>query len=66
VTSNEVVIGGTDTAQPSIAVEGKEELSRSISEQDIRNRAYWIYLQRGAQPGCELEDWLQAERELCA
>ena len=30
----------------------------------IRNRAYEIYLQRGAQPGYEVEDWLQAEREL--
>jgi hypothetical protein len=30
----------------------------------IRDRAYEIYLQRGAQPGHELEDWLQAEREL--
>ena len=25
---------------------------------------YDIYLERGAQPGCEVEDWLQAEREL--
>ena len=66
MTSNEVTIGRTNTAQPSIAVEGKEELSRSISEQEIRDRAYEIYLQRGAQPGCELEDWLQAERDLCA
>jgi hypothetical protein len=33
-------------------------------EHEIRVRAYEIYLARGAQPGCELEDWLQAEREL--
>ena len=26
--------------------------------------AYEIYLQRGAQPGYEVEDWHQAEREL--
>jgi len=36
----------------------------STREQEIRNRAYEIYLQRGAQPGYEVEDWLQAEREL--
>jgi predicted ester cyclase len=36
----------------------------STREQGIRNRAYEIYLQRGAQPGYEVEDWLQAEREL--
>jgi monoterpene epsilon-lactone hydrolase len=41
-------------------------LSQSLQgrEQKIRDRAYEIYLRRGAQPGYELEDWLQAEREL--
>jgi hypothetical protein len=32
--------------------------------EEIRRRAYEIYLQRGAEPGLELEDWLQPEREL--
>ena len=31
--------------------------------EDIRRRAYEIYLERGEQPGRELDDWLQAERE---
>ena len=31
---------------------------------DIRLRAYEIYLERGSLPGKELDDWLQAEREL--
>jgi len=30
---------------------------------DIRRRAYEIYLERGGLQGRELEDWLQAERE---
>lgn len=30
----------------------------------ISLRAYEIYEQRGCAPGCELEDWLQAEREM--
>ncbi len=34
------------------------------SEAEIRERAYQIFLNRGAQPGRELDDWLQAEREL--
>jgi hypothetical protein len=38
----------------------------STREEEIRRRAYEIYLERGAQPGLELEDWLQAERELTA
>ena len=35
-------------------------------EHEISGRAYELYLARGAQPGRELEDWLQAERELMA
>jgi hypothetical protein len=44
----------------------RESLLHSSREQEIRNRAYEIYLQRGGQSGYELEDWLQAERELTA
>jgi len=32
--------------------------------EQIRLRAYEIYLERGSLPGNELDDWLQAEREL--
>lgn len=32
---------------------------------EIAARAHEIYLARGAAPGGELDDWLQAERELC-
>ena len=31
---------------------------------EIRIRAYEIYVERDGQPGDELSDWLQAEREL--
>jgi hypothetical protein len=31
---------------------------------DIRVRAYEIYLERGEQPGREQDDWLEAERQL--
>ena len=50
--------------QPETKAEEREVLPRSTREQEIRFRAYEIYLQRGGQPGSELEDWLQAEREL--
>ena len=30
----------------------------------IKLRAYHIYLERGARPGNEFDDWLRAEREL--
>jgi len=38
----------------------------ALPEHEIRTRAYELYLARGAEPGRELEDWLQAEREFTA
>ena len=57
-------IGSTDSTRPGRAVEERERLLHSTGEQEIRDRTYEIYLLRRAQPGYELEDWLQAEREL--
>jgi hypothetical protein len=34
------------------------------SEEQIRARAFELYLERGRQPGHEVDDWLQAEFEL--
>jgi NADPH:quinone reductase-like Zn-dependent oxidoreductase len=45
---------------------GKIVLRVASGEHEIRTRAYELYLARGAQPGRELEDWHQAERELTA
>jgi len=36
------------------------------SEEDIRNRAYHRFLERGGGHGMDFEDWLEAERELKA
>jgi hypothetical protein len=36
------------------------------SYDSIAKRSYEIYLERGAQPGHEVEDWLAAEAELTA
>jgi hypothetical protein len=38
----------------------------TFTETDLRHRAYDIYLKRGPNPGNEIGDWLQAERELRA
>jgi hypothetical protein len=38
----------------------------TITENDLRRRAYEIYLERGPKPGNQIGDWLQAERELKA
>lgn len=34
------------------------------SQEEIRRRAYEIYLERDGLPGDALDDWLRAEREL--
>jgi Protein of unknown function (DUF2934) len=39
-------------------------VGNSARGEEIRRRAYEIYLERGGQPGRDLDDWLQAEREL--
>ena len=46
-----------------IGLEERAGLVHSTREQEIRIRAYEIYLQRGGQPGHELEDWLRAGLE---
>ena len=38
--------------------------NHAVNHREIRRRAYEIYLEHGGLPGCELEDWLQAEYEL--
>jgi hypothetical protein len=64
VASKAKTIASTDLTQPGSGVEEKGRILQSTREQEIRNRTYEIYLRRGAQPGYEVEDWLQAEREL--
>jgi hypothetical protein len=39
-------------------------VSPSARHEEIRIRAYEIYIERDGQPGDELSDWLQAEREV--
>ncbi len=43
---------------------GEVSVRNSARDDEIRRRAYEIYLERGEQPGRELDDWLQAEGEL--
>ena len=40
--------------------------TRTPATEEIATRAYEIYLARGGSHGADVEDWLQAERELTA
>jgi hypothetical protein len=53
------------TQPPVTSTQGEQSsLGKPACEEEIRRRAYEIYLECGEQPGRELDDWLQAEREL--
>jgi hypothetical protein len=57
--------GSTESQPTSVKAVPEEASTRnSARDEEIRRRAYEIYLERGEEPGRELEDWLQAEREL--
>jgi hypothetical protein len=42
----------------------KEIVESQPTQEEIRQRAYEIHVSRGDSPGDELQDWLEAEREL--
>jgi hypothetical protein len=52
--------------QAAPAVAHGSEVVVAVPEAEIARRAFEVYCARGGQPGRELEDWLQAERELMA
>jgi len=56
----------TGTKKQSVAAQEpiKQAPAHEPGEEEIRRRAYEIYLARGGAPGHEIEDWLQAESEL--
>jgi hypothetical protein len=54
---------GSHATRTQAAERGEASVVNSARDEVIRRRAYEIYLERGEQPGGELDDWLQAERE---
>ena len=65
------VRGGNRGGNPSASdILGKQSEYTDLSsghaptDKEIQLRAYWIHLDRGGQHGYDLDDWLEAEREL--
>jgi hypothetical protein len=56
---------GRDAMQRSAtsAAPGVAQPDAAAQEDEIRRRAYEIYLSRGDAPGSDIDDWLAAERE---
>ena len=42
----------------------RRRTDRVVADSDVERRAYELYLERGGEHGHDLDDWLQAEREL--
>ncbi len=43
---------------------GEQPIKNAPAPEEIRQRAYEIHIERGGFYGCDLDDLLQAEREL--
>jgi len=54
----------TPEAVSQVAPMAEEGRKKAPTPEEIRLRAFEIYIQRGGIDGCDLDDWLQAEREL--
>ena len=54
---------GSTEAEATQSNTGEVPFENSTNEEEVRRRAYEIYFERGEQPGRDLDDWLQAERE---
>src|SRR5213080_242992 len=57
--------GSTDrVSRPEALTSESVSMASEPSEEEIRMRAYHLYLERGGVPGYDFDDWLEAEREL--
>jgi hypothetical protein len=56
--------GERPRAARALAIPKKNKPEVLPLEEQIRQRAFEIYLQRGGQDGSDLDDWQQAEAEL--
>lgn len=55
-----------ETSAPELAVADNGTADADTLRQEIALRAYNKYCERGCAPGCDVEDWLAAEREVLA
>jgi DUF2934 family protein len=60
------LVGSYASAQTASANGSRAEVQKSPISKDVELRAYHIYLGRGATHGHDLDDWLQAERQVMA
>ena len=49
---------------PSVESPTAAAMASDVSESDIARRAFELYCERGREDGHDIDDWLNAEREL--
>jgi hypothetical protein len=57
-TSNVVAMPATESGTPAAGN------ATGLTDRDIARRAFELFCERGSQHGHDIDDWLQAEREL--
>ncbi len=66
---NAQTLSGTGEEPPFVLIPKPDRRRRGrtpVTSRDIARRAYSLYVMRGREDGHDLDDWLQAERELMA
>lgn len=60
------VAAGTENIEREVAESEttQPQFANAPTQEEIRQRAYGLHLERGCVHGCDLDDWLNAEREL--
>ena len=67
VSSSSLISGNSAVSNnPSSSMMNNPPILNNYTEDDIRQRAYQIFLDRGGIDGNDLDDWLRAEAELQA
>jgi hypothetical protein len=56
--TNVIAMPATESSTPALAK------ATGLTDRDIARRAFEIFCERGCEHGHDLDDWLQAEREL--
>lgn len=59
--SRDTVVPMSRVESPSVRT---DDTSRDVPDDEVARRAFALYCARGGQHGHDVDDWLQAEREL--
>lgn len=64
MTSKKKLASSEPDSRPAAQRQNGSTVQGSSTTDQIAQRAYEIYLERGGGPGLDVDDWLRAEREL--